>query len=216
MSSSSGKVIALRRLLGERFPSAPVRPRRRVSTGVPRIDALLQGGLMTGALTEFVSLAPSGGNQATLGSLLLGARADRQRVALIDGAGSFSLEGLDDDAVAHVVWVRCRDLDACWRTLDVVVRDPNYQLVALDVRGYPARELLRARDAIWVRVQRAAEESDIAVAVQTDTVAVPNAVARIVFDQALAPECLVQPRAALTAGLAPALQRLRSGRERAG
>ncbi|MCB1103414.1 MAG: hypothetical protein H7A44_08625 [Opitutaceae bacterium] len=203
----SAKVVALRRLLDERFPKARPREQRIVRTGVPTLDNLLGGGLLTGTLTEFVSAVPSGGSQLSVGSLILSTRLTRQRVALVDAAGGFDPTGLDDDAVAHLVWVRCDSLADCWRATDLAARDPNYAVVVVDVRGYPERELLRTRDSIWVRLQRGAEQAETALAIQTTTALVPNATRRIVFAQPLKGRALLCPRAILVPTLSMELQR---------
>ena len=209
MPLESDKVVALRRLLDARFPAAPQRERRLVPTGVPGLDAALDGGLLTGTLTEFVSEVPSGGSQSSLGSLLFSTRLARQRVALVDAAGTFDLAGLDDDAVAHLVWVRCASLAETWRAADLVVRDPNYAVVVIDVRGFPVRELLRTKDTVWMRLQRAAESAETAIAVQSETAIVPNAARRVVFSHPLDGLTLTQPRVDVLASLAPELQRSR-------
>jgi RecA/RadA recombinase len=209
MSPESDKVVALRRLLDERFPAARRRESRTVPTGVPALDRLLSGGLHTGTLTEFVSAVASGGCQSSVGSLLLSTRLARQRVALIDAAGSFDLEGFDDDGLAHLVWVRCASLGDCWRAADLVARDPNYAVVVIDVRGWPERALLRTRDSIWVRLQRAAEQAETAIAIQTTTPLVPNAARRVVFAQPLNGEALTQSRLTLLGTIEVELQRVR-------
>jgi len=209
MSSGSDKVVALRRLLDERFPAAHLRESRLIPTGVPGVDELLSGGLVTGTLTEFVSTVASAGNQLSFGSLLLSTRLARQRVALVDAAKSFDLTGLDDDAVAHLVWVRCATLSETWRTADLMARDPNYAVIVIDVRGFPERELLRTKDSVWVRLQRAAEHAETAVVVQTTTPLVPNAAMRLTFTQPLDGRTLTQPRLEVIQSLAPTLQRSR-------
>jgi RecA/RadA recombinase len=209
MSSGSDKVVALRRLLDERFPAAHPRESRLIPTGVLAVDQLLAGGLVTGTLTEFVSAVPSGGSQLSVGSLLLSTRLARQRVALVDAAGSFDLTGLDDDAVAHLVWVRCATLSESWRAADLVARDPNYTVIVIDVRGFPERELLRTKDSVWVRLQRAAEHAETAIVVQTTTPLVPNAAMRLTFTQPLDGRTFMQPRVDVVASLAPTLQRAR-------
>lgn len=209
MSSGSDKVVALRRLLDERFPAAHPRESRLIPTGVPALDQLLAGGLVTGTLTEFVSAVPSGGSQLSLGSLLLSTRLARQRVVLVDAAGSFDLTGLDDDAVAHLIWVRCDSLSESWRAADLVARDPNYAVIVIDVRGFPERELLRTKDSVWVRLQRAAEHAETAIVVQTTTPLVPNAAMRVSFIEPLNGQTLTQPRLDVLASLVPTLQRAR-------
>ncbi len=199
----------MRRLLDERFPAAHPRESRLIPTGVLAVDQLLAGGLVTGTLTELVSDVPSGGSQLSVGSLLLSTRLARQRVALVDAAGAFDLTGLDDDAVAHLVWVRCATLSEAWRAADLVARDPNYAVIVIDVRGFPERELLRTKDSVWVRLQRAAEHAETAIVVQTTTPLVPNAAMRLTFTQPLDGRTLTQSRLDVLASLAPTLQRVR-------
>ena len=105
--------------------------------------------------------------------------------------------------------MRCASLTETWRAADLVVRDPNYTVVVIDVRGFPVRELLRTKDTVWMRLQRAAESAETAVAVQTETAIVPNAARRVVFAQPLDGFTLTQPRTEVIASLAPDLQRAR-------
>lgn len=201
MSSGSDKVVALRRLLDERFPPTRRRDARFIPTGAPSIDRALGGGLLTGTLTEFVSAVPSCGSQIGVGSLLSSTRLGRQRVALIDAANAFDLEVFDDDALAHLVWIRCSSLSECWRAADLVARDPNYAVVVVDVRGHAERTLLRTRDSIWMRLQCATEQAETALLVQTTTALVPNAARRLVFSTPLAENALTTLRADLIASV---------------
>lgn len=209
MSPGSDKVVALRRLLDERFPARPARTSRVVPTGVPGLDAVLGGGLHSGTLTELVSEVTSSGSQLSLGALLLSTRVARQRIAVVDVTGTFDPEGLDDDTIAHVVLVRCETLSETWRAADLLARDPNYAAVVVEVRGCRVRELLRTRDSVWVRLQRAAEQSEVAVVVQTDTAIVPNAAWRVAFTHSLGAETLTKTRSHIVAGLEPELRRTR-------
>lgn len=209
MSAGSDRVVALRRLLDERFPPARRHDSRRIPTGVPAVDDALGGGLQTGTLTEFVSEHPSAGCQLSVATLLGATRDNRQRVALVDAARSFYLEGFDDQAVAHLVWVRCESLDACWRAADLVARDPNYAVVMIDVRGFPERVLLRVRASIWARLQRACEQAGTALLVQTTTALVPNAARRLAFSLPLPADALTTGRADLIAMLPVELKRQR-------
>lgn len=209
MSSGSDKVVALRRLLDERHPCARPKTSRLIPTGAPYLDDVLGGGLRTGVLTEFVSESVSTGSQTALGSLLETTRQARKRVALVDAANAFDIEGLDEDAIAHVVWVRCSTLSDCWRVADIITRDPNYAVTAIDVRGRPLRELMRTRDSIWTRLQRAAEQAETAVLIQSDSAIVPNAAFRLAFSTGLKSDALAMPRRDIISTLAPTLQRRR-------
>jgi hypothetical protein len=210
MSSGSDKVVALRRLLDDRFPPAHRRDTRAIPTGVPAIDRALGGGLLTGTITEFVSSVPSAGNALSLHAIILATRLARQRVAIVDAANAFDLEAFDDDALAHLVWIRCPSLNECWRAADLAARDPNYTVVAIDVRGFPERALLRTKDTIWTRLQRAAEQAETALLIQTTTPIVPNAARRLVFSVPLITDVLTSPRSDLVNSVTVELQRQRT------
>ena len=215
MPTPSDKVVALRRLLDERHPAARPREHRIIPTGVPHLDEVLGGGIRTGALTEFVSTCASTGSQTSLGSLLKLTRLARQRIAIVDAAGAFDIETLDNDLIAHVVWIRCQNLSECWRTADLVARDPNYAVTVVDVRGLPLRALLRTRDSIWVRLQRAVEQAETALLVQSHSSIAPNAAYRVEFCEPMPPQDLLSPRREITARISPLLQRRRMRQQEA-
>ena len=77
------------------------------------------------------------------------------------------------------------------------------------MRGRPERALLRTRDSVWIRLQRAAEQAETALVVQTTTPLVPNAARRVVFAAPLTGGALTQPRGKLLAAIEPELQRVR-------
>jgi hypothetical protein len=72
-----------------------------------------------------------------------------------------------------LVWVRPRNLAETMAVADVLVRDGNYAVVVVDLRGLAERELLNLPKAQWHRLQRAAESRPAAVLVQTTRGLVP-------------------------------------------
>ena len=172
---------ALRSLLAARFPEKPRQPGCGVSTGVTAVDEALGGGLPGGRLTEVVSAEPSSGGQTLLAQLLVSTRVARRRVALVDGADGFAPESVPPDALRHLVWVRCQNVAQALASADVLVRDGNFAVVALDLRGCDHRELRRTPATIWYRLHRAAETSGVAVLVQTTYPLVPAVAARLVL-----------------------------------
>ncbi len=108
-------------------------------TSVASIDEALGGGLPAGRLTELVSAVPSGGGQTVIARLLAATRGARQRMALIDGADGFAPEALPPGDLRHLVWVRCRLPEQAFAVADILVRDGNYAVVVLDLRGCPER-----------------------------------------------------------------------------
>lgn len=177
-------------------------------TGIPAIDEAV-GGVPCGALTEIVCGAPSCGGQLLLGSLLHALRAVQGRVALIDAYDEFDPQSWPEELLMHVVWVRCRDAAMALRAADIVARDANFQLVALDLRHAAAVELRRTPASFWYRLQRAVEPADLALLVLTPHATVPSARLRLQLERSHPFAVLNETRPALAAALAPAVQRQR-------
>jgi protein ImuA len=195
---------ALRSLVAARFPATPRRHGAGIPTGIARLDEALGGGLPAGKLTELVSETASRGGQLVLSRLLLATRAARRRVALIDAADGFAPEAVPTDALRHLVWVRAHNLDEALAAADVLVRDGNYAVVVLDLRGLAERVLRRTPSPAWHRMQRAAENRPAAVLVQTPFALVPAVPWRLVLQPGAA-RALGQrrrPQAELAAELA--------------
>src|SRR5580700_4421153 len=158
----SQTVSDLRSLLAARFPERSRRPHGGVPAAVRPVDDALGGGLPAGRLTELVSAVPSGGGQTVLASLLAATQAARQRIALVDGSDAFAPEAVPGDMLRHLVWVRCRAPGEAFAAADILVRDGNYAVVVLDLRGCAERALRRTPASLWYRLQRAAERGDVA------------------------------------------------------
>jgi hypothetical protein len=193
----SQTVSALRSLLAARFPERARRPGGGVPAAVRPIDDALGGGLPAGRLTELVSAVPSGGGQTVVARLLAATQAARQRMALIDGADGFAPESVPAGALRHLVWVRCRAPGQAFAAADLLVRDGNYAVVVLDLRGCAERALRRTPAAAWYRLQRAAECGTVAVLVQTTSPLVPAVPWRLVLDTPLSLADAGEPREAV-------------------
>ncbi len=206
MPTAPATLAALRSLLAARFPEKIRRPAGGAATGIAAVDEVLGGGLAAGRLTECVAAGPSRGGQLLLAGLLAATRAARQRLALVDGADGFAPEAVPADHLRHLVWVRCRGAAEALAAGDLLVRDGNYAVIALDLRGLPARTLRRQPAAAWYRLQRAAE-GGAAVLVLTPYPLVPAVPWRLRLRSPLTLEQARQPRAALAAGLAVEVER---------
>jgi hypothetical protein len=213
MSASPSTLHSLRQLLAERFPPAPRTRTGGLATGVPGVDRALGGGLPAGLLTELVSAAPSSGGQLVFTQALAAARAQRRRVALVDGADAFDPAAFAADDLRHLVWVRCRQLGLALAAAELLVRDGNFGLVALDLRGASRAEQRRLAAAAWYRLQRAAEQGEAAVLVQTTEPTVPAVAHRLLLEQSLPLAGQAQGRAELLAALAPVIARQAAARE---
>jgi hypothetical protein len=191
----------LRTLLAARLPTRARKAGGAVPTGVRALDDALGGGLPAGQLTELVSAGPSSGGQTVLAQLLLTTRGAQQRVALIDGADGFAPEAVPADTLRHLVWVRARNPEQALAAADLLVRDGNYAVVVLDLRGLGERALLKQPASVWHRLHHAAGGAAPAVLVQTTTPLVAAVPWRLVLRAALPLLRQRVPREVLAAGL---------------
>ena len=182
MSTAPTTVAALRSLLAARFPEKIRRAGGVVPTGVRPVDDALGGGLPAGRMTELVSAAPGTGGQTVLAQLLRTTRVARQRVALIDGADGFVPGDVPADALRHLVWVRARTAAESFAAADILVRDGNYAVVLLDLRGLAERALMRIAQTTWHRLRHATESGPVAVLVQSAFPLVPAVPWRLVLN----------------------------------
>jgi hypothetical protein len=178
-----------------------------VSAAVRPFDDALGGGLPAGRLTELVSTVPSGGGQTVIARLLAATRSARQRIALVDGSDGFAPGAVPDDMLRHLVWVRCRAPEQAFAAADILVRDGNYAVVVIDLRGCAERALRRTPASVWYRLQRAAEGGSAAVLVQTQSPLVPAVPSRLVLDTPLSLAAAGAPRDAMADGLAVRTER---------
>ena len=201
MSGPPQTVSALRSLLAARFPEKLRKAGGEVAAGTPPLDEALGGGLPAGKLTELVSAVPSGGGQTIVAGLLAATQAARQRLALIDASDAFAPDAVAPDLLRHLVWVRCRSPEQAFAAADILVRDGNYAVLILDLRGCAERALRRIPASLWYRLQRAAEGGSVAVLVQTTAPLVPAVPWRLVLDTPLPLASTAAERAAVAAGL---------------
>jgi hypothetical protein len=209
MPAASEKLHALRDLLARRFPEAtPAAHGQRVATGVSAIDDVT-GGLPAGGITEIVRATPSCGGALFLSRVIETCRAQRIRVALVDGSDQFDPQSLDANILPHLVWVRCHTLHETMQSADLLARDANFGLVMVDVSGLSIRELRREPSTSWYRLQRAVEQSGLPLLIETPFALVPSAALRLVLSHTHSAFALGSERPALAASLQPLLQRQR-------
>lgn len=211
-------IAALRTLVAAWTPVPLARSGEGIATGVPAIDAVLGGGLPRGRVTEVVSAAPSSGGELIFGALLASTRAARLRVALIDAADGFAPKNYGADLLRHLVWVRARSLPEALGCADVLVRDGNYAVLVLDVRGIAARVLRQQPSSAWHRLRLSAEQGAGAVLVQSAAGFVPAVPWRLTLGVAAGLSALRRTRVDRIAALAVSVERGHSDtrEERAG
>ncbi len=208
MSGDPSSLSALRQLLTERFPQATRLGGGVLPTGIPSVDEQT-GGLPRQALTELVCSAPSCGSQLFLGQLLHLTRLNGSRVALIDGSDSFDPNSWSAEDLEHLVWVRCRAITDALPVADLFARDANLELIILDLRWASKNELRRTPAATWYRLQRAVEQTDLALLAVTPLPVVPSAHLRLMLGHSHTLSDLCEKRPDLTATLPATLHRQR-------
>ena len=180
------KIIELRQFLAERLPQARLgmAPERMVPaalpTGIESIDQGLGGGLPQGAFTELVAPGEGSGSAQLIHSLLRHTASAGRFLTLVDGADSLDIDALEPEALAHLLWVRCRSTAEALQTTDLLLRDCNIALVVLDLKLNPAHELRRIPGTLWYRLSRLMEQHGGTVLVITPQPLVAGAAARIV------------------------------------
>ncbi|HWA24655.1 MAG TPA: hypothetical protein VG734_03195 [Lacunisphaera sp.] len=210
LSGPTSSLSALRQLLATRFPTAAHGRAAPLVTGLPGIDELT-GGLPRPALTEMVCAAPSCGSQLFLGQLLAVTRAEAWRLALVDAGDAFAPDSWPPAHLEHLVWIRARDAAEAMAAADLLARDANFALLALDLRHAPRAQLRRIPSTSWYRLQRALEPTTLATVVLTPFPLVPSAHLRFELNSSHASDALEQARPTLAVRLCPALLRQRHG-----
>lgn len=200
---------ALRQLLTDRFPPAIRSAGAALATGIPAVDEVA-GGLPRPGLTELVCSAPSCGSQLFLGQVLQATRALALRVALIDQGDAFDPAGWPDGALDHLVWVRVRHATEAMAAADLLARDANLALVALDLRHATPAELRKIPSTHWYRLQRAIGPATLACLVLTPQALVPSAQLRLELTSSHPLTTRNNPRPQLTAALAPVFVKQRA------
>ena len=188
-------ILELRELLAQRFPhlrtGAPVVPSTEtLPTGVCALDALLDGGLPRGQFTELVGAGHGSGSAQVIHALLRRTAADGKFLALVDGADSFDVNAVEPDVLAHLLWVRCTDAGDALKAADLLLRDNNFPLVAIDLKLNSALQLRKISSSIWYRLGRILEQSRTAVLVVTPQVLVSGVAWRVQGESGLGVKAL--------------------------
>jgi RecA/RadA recombinase len=133
----------------------------RLATGLAPLDAMLEGGLPRGCLSELAG-ARSTGRTGLACAIATGATRAGEVIAWIDAE-----DALDPDTAAgaglvlsRTLWVRPRSLDEALRAADILAAAGGFGLVVLDVAETPATARVP-----WTRLARAAGRTRTALLV---------------------------------------------------
>jgi hypothetical protein len=195
---SANNLVELRQLLAERFPGARIGlpavlgPPATVATGVPALDAILGGGLPRGEFTELVGAGHGSGSGLVLHTFLRQAAMNSQPVALVDGADSFDVTSVAAEVLARLLWVRCDRAEEALKAADLLLRDPNFPLVVIDLKLNPLRQLRKINSSLWHRFARLLEQNETTVLVITPVPLIGGVTCRVQCENRLGIDALAR------------------------
>lgn len=181
MSSAAALRLQIERSLASRIPAAlsPVpRAYEAVSIGVPNLDALLNGGLPVGAISEIVGAQSTGRTSLTLA--FLAKQTQEEKVcAWVDVDDALDPESAAASGVELplLLWFRCRDtdmrvegkpwsrLDQALKAMDLLLQTAGFGAIVLDLGDTAAEYARRIPLATWFRFRQAASRSRTCVLV---------------------------------------------------
>jgi hypothetical protein len=138
-----------------------------LSTGIAPVDALLQGGIPRGNMTEIAGDASSG-RTTLLYSLFANATRKGEYCALIDSHDSFdpasaAQAGMD---LSHLLWIRCGgNAEHALQAADRIVQAGGFGLVVFDLAEAGQLTARRISLASWFRLRHAVEKTPAALVV---------------------------------------------------
>ena len=203
------KIVELRQILAQRFPTQNSPSAALIATGLPSLDQTLGGGLLRGAITQLIAPLPSMGSTLLLQEMIHALRRQAQLVALVDGANGFE----PVSSAGHFLWVRCRYALEAVKATDLLLRDGNIPVTILDLKQNREAELRRIPGQAWYRLQRVAEETQTALFLLTRHPLAPNAGVNLHARSALVSADLSSFSSALIAALCFQAQRRKPFRE---
>ena len=205
------KILELRALLAEKFPAAagaPVQP--RLPTGIEILDGCLDGGLPEATLTEVVCPKHGMGSCTMIQALIESAQAAGRHLALVDASDCFDPDGLTNEELTALLWVRCHSPEQAIKATDLLCRDNNLPLVVLDLMMCTEREVRAIPATYWYRLQRVAEGNGSVVLVFTPTSVVGSAACTVRLTRMFELSALDLMRGQLTARLQMQTMRART------
>jgi recombination protein RecA len=130
-----------------------------VPAGIPALDEAT-GGLPRGCLTEMYG-PPFSGKTSVLQSALAARMANSEACALIDAQDSFDPVCAEAAGVSlrQLLWIRCKNLDHAFRSVDVLLNGGGFGMVAMDLSDAPPRLVRQIPLSVWFRLRRSVENT---------------------------------------------------------
>jgi hypothetical protein len=176
MPSAAALRLEIERTLEHRFPAAltpaPKTMYEVAPTGVAPVDALLEGGLPVGAISEVTGSESSGRTSLTLAFLARRTEAG-QVCAWVDAGDAFDAESAAASGVGlkQMLWVRCRSeigptrakpgtrLDQALCATDLLLQAGGFAAIVLDLGDMEPAHAMRIPLATWFRFRQAADRT---------------------------------------------------------
>jgi hypothetical protein len=176
MPSAVALRLEIERAMEHRFPAALTPVPRTIlevaATGVATVDALLEGGLPVGAISEITGPESSGRTSLTL-AFLARRTEEGQVCAWVDAGDAFDPESAAASGVGlkQLLWVRCRNesgpaktkpwtrLDQALRATDLLLQAGGFAAIVLDLGDMAAEHAVRIPLATWFRFRQAADRT---------------------------------------------------------
>jgi hypothetical protein len=176
MPSASALRLEIERTLEHCFPAAltpaPKTMYEVAPTGVATVDALLEGGLPVGAISEITGPESSGRTSLTLAFLAQRTEAG-QVCAWVDAGDALDPESAAASGVGlkQILWVRCRNerglapakpwtrLDQALRATDLLLQAGGFAAIVLDLGDMEPAHAMRIPLATWFRFRQAADRT---------------------------------------------------------
>ncbi len=160
------------------FPGAEAPPAEDARGAFPITHPSLSSPLhlQKGELTE--AHGPLAAGALLLEAALMSVAEARSMMGLVDGRSGFD-PTLPEALLSRLLWVMARDAVMAIRAADLLLRDGNLPLVALDLQLNPPEELRRIPASTWYRFQRILENGGGALLVLTPRAMIASAAVRI-------------------------------------
>jgi hypothetical protein len=157
------RMESLRALITERYGPARSSPfRTLLRTGIPKWDSVT-GGIRQSATTE---ICGSSGNCALLlDAILQSANSHGVLSAIIDGGNSFEPGDYNAKSQRGILWVSAQNPKSAIQATDLLLRDGNLPLIALDLHGFGSSHLSKIPASTWHRFARLLEQNHSALLV---------------------------------------------------
>jgi RecA/RadA recombinase len=130
-------------------------PQPRLATGLPVLDAAIEGGLPRGRVTELTG-SRSAGRTGLACRIAAGATRAGETIAWVDPDDTLDPEAAEAAGVAlpRILWVRPRDVACALRATEILLGAGGFGLVVLDLDATRP-----TRATAWTRLARAAERT---------------------------------------------------------